>query len=177
MKHKKMIVVVLALCVISAGVFMVYKNHQDKLAREREANFYISAIDAFWNNEELFEQVKDHFLALPDNITLLTVFCDRDNDQVVLPYQAFKISVDFESSLLALATELQPMQMYVFYSVYDAMNIEKNVIEFHLNSGIMRKGIVYVMNNDAEGYKYKNGLAKCQHLERNWYYYEELPGV
>jgi hypothetical protein len=172
-----MIVVVLALCVISAGVFMVYKNHQDKLASERDANFYNLAIGAFWENKVLFEQVKEHFLTLPDNITLLTVFCDRDNDQVVLPYQDFKISEDFENSLLSLANELEPMQIHVFFSVYDAMNIEKNIIEFHLNNGIMRKGITYVMNNDAEEYRYKNGLAKCQHLEGNWYYYEELPGV
>ena len=180
MKHKKMIVVVLALCVISAGVFMVYKNHQDKLAREREANFYISAIDAFWDNEELFEQVKDHFLALPNSIYSFNFYYNNDRNCFIETYNDYEIGSDLERSLLDLHAKLEPARMNIFFGPYNEQLIEKKIV-FLLNMGISRKGIIYLVNeNSSNEEELKNrfsGYAVLYHLEGNWYYYEELPGV
>lgn len=191
MKHKKIVLIALVICVISVGVYIMYDDHRENIAREREANFHEEAIEMFWDNENLFEQVKEHFLALPtDAISYpalsVTIYYDSGNDCIRIAnqdqgwYENLVIEDEFEQHLLSLAIELRPMLMYISYypSGYDVEGVEKKIIKFQLYNGISPKGVIYrEISNEEEITEKLQGFAASTHLKGNWYYYEEVPGV
>jgi len=189
MKYRKIIVITLVICVIAVGVFIVFKNHQGKIKRENEANFYIVAIEKFWENEDLFEQVKDYFLALPNDMigpTALgvTLYYNRDIGQVVfpdkdryIPPQDIIISEDFELSVRNLSLNLEPKSIQIQYTSYrmlEAKRVEDKTIKFEFRDRLGYKGIIYVMGTAEEEIKNRQGY---QFLKENWYYYEQPAGV
>ena len=189
MKYKKIIVIVMAVCVVAVGVFVVYKNHQEKIELEKEANFHIAAIEKFWDNEELFEQVKEHFLALPDDMigsTALgvTLYFDRKTGHIVfpdkdryVPPQDITISKDFGLSVQNLSFNLEPMSIHIQYTSHrmlDAKRVEDKTIKFEFKDRPGYKGIMYVMGTVEEEIKDRRGY---QFLKENWYYYEQPAGV
>jgi hypothetical protein len=123
MKHKKTIVITLIICIIVAGAFILY--HKKKIEREIEANFYKVAIESFWENEDLFEQVKEYFLALPKDVVLATIYCDKKDNIIVMDgssyYQELKISEGFKEALSKLFMKLKPMKRHIQYVERDYM--------------------------------------------------------
>ena len=186
MKYRKIAAIFTVVCIIVIGGIIMSQIYRQKLQENKEgelkwaaeANKQEEIIDKFWENEDLFEQVKEHFLAMPENITFATIYRDRDDSIVAMNgtgyYQELKIDEGFEQSLSDLAKELKPMSMNIQYYLYDKRDKGNREIIFRLWGGLMPKGVIYLPGSSER--KLKNeGLRTCQKLKDDWYYFEERP--
>ena len=188
MRKIKITAIILAVCVIVCGMSILFNDHKQNIEREKEANFHIEAIEKFWGNEELFEQIIEHFLAMPDNVISdpalsVTIYYDRDNDCISIAdqnqgwFENLVIDDEFEQNLLSLGRKLTPMSMSIRY-MFDAERAENKAIKFELDGGIKRKGILHIVTGSEDEINKKlPGIGTLTFLKESWYYYEELLGV
>ena len=175
MKRNKVIVIIIAICIIVMGVFILFKKANQPI----EPNFYEKAIEQYWNNEDVFEEAKEYFLTMSDDIY---IYRDNDNKNNILAkdgsYDDVEINVDFERILMSLFEEFTLMnKIYKVDAVLYGMDVEDSFIKFELTGAIKPRGIVYIVSSSEEEVKNKLVLTKCQYLKVNWYYYEQPAGV
>jgi len=176
MNKKMLITGIKIICIIAVSVFFVFEVHKSRIEQEFEKEKII--IKVFWENEDLFEQVKDQFIAPQNNY--FYAYYDRRSGHFLAPRNGHEIGGDLGESLLNLYTEIKPPRMKVGYNIYYEYGNEKE-ITFLLNAGIKPKGIVYLTNKDhiseeelKKQFRWYDVL--CQ-LKNDWYYYECLPNV
>jgi len=172
MKYMKIIAITLVGSVLVLGVFIMIYNLKEKSERERNSNFHKEAIEKFWGNEDLYEQVKAQFLVLSDDLTSHTFYFDSTSGKFIAAYGNFTISDDLQKCLLDLFHGLEPMSVRIIYGERIAKSIK-----FELDGGIRRKGIVYTANSSEEEIKNQTWISSYQYLKNNWYYYEEMAGT
>ena len=184
MKSKRVILIILAVCVIVAGVYVIVKKPWEKTGKANEIGFSTEATEKFWSNESLFDEAKEYLFAMQDDFYCITFYCDRDNDRIVIPYlddlEGFNVETSNELIQILLSLDMAlrptPMEIQYFPTGYDVEgSIGEKIIIIQMDSIDTNKGIMY--NNTRSERELSGYYNVLDHLKENWYYYEEMAGV
>jgi len=169
---KKRDVVPIAILIIAVVAIVIVNKVTNKpvIPGENPINpdFYIEAIEKYWENKELFDDVKEYFLTFSENVYIYR----RDGALLIknLSYEDVEIDEDIEMKLISLFDKFSKMNFASYLA-------DEGIVDFELSSPIKEKGVIYIVADSEEEVIEKCNFVKCQYLEENWFYYEDFPGV